>query len=82
MHLAGKVHGKALALLQSLGSALPPSIALHSYGGAPEMVPRFLALPAKVFFGFSSRMSCHDPPARAARARACMVLIPPDRLLV
>eukprot|EP01052_Picozoa_sp_SAG31_P012831 SAG31_NODE_759_length_12288_cov_5.890475_7_plen_218_part_00 len=81
VHLAGKVTGKALAVLQSAGAQLPPAIALHSYCGSAEMVPLFLRLPTPVYFGFSASVNCRTS-GKAAHAAACIDRIPPDRLLL
>ena len=64
------------------GDALPPAIMLHSYGGSPEEVARFAALPngagRRVFFSFSAAISARSPGKLAARIRA----VPDDRLLL
>ena len=37
----------------STSPGLPPAVAMHSFMASPDWVPRFLALPTTVYFGFS-----------------------------
>jgi hypothetical protein len=76
-------YGHLLQLLASLPreGGCPPAVMLHSYGGSPEEVARFVALPGvgpRVFFSFSSAINGRNPDKLAARIRA----VPDDRLLL
>ena len=59
----------------------PPVVAMHSYGGAPELIPPFLALCKKgvdVYFGFSLSVNGRDDRS-VSHMRACLAVVPPDR---
>ncbi|KAL3929424.1 MAG: hypothetical protein SGPRY_001965 [Prymnesium sp.] len=48
-----RAYGWLFDKLRSSGSALPPVLVLHAYGGSVESALAFLKLPSRVYFGFS-----------------------------
>ncbi|TMW56000.1 hypothetical protein Poli38472_008648 [Pythium oligandrum] len=84
LHCVG-VYGKLLEILQSVQKArgLPPAVVLHSYSGAPDMIPAFLALQqasrgaSKLYFSLNAKQLSSQPKA----IQAC-TKVPLDALLL
>lgn len=70
---------------QARGEPTPPTVALHSYTGSPDLAVSLLKLPGlvgdSVFFGFSAAVNLKTP-AMAAKLREVVARIPADRLLL
>lgn len=69
---------RAWAWLQQIlaEEKLPPAMLIHSYGGSVELIEELVAYNA--FFSFSG--SIFEP--RREKARAALLAVPPDRLLL
>eukprot|EP00038_Savillea_parva_P016020 m.222803 g.222803 ORF g.222803 m.222803 type:complete len:343 (+) comp32928_c0_seq1:298-1326(+) len=73
----------AIASLAKEGGA-PPVVAMHSYTGSVEFIPRFLALEVvgvTVYFGFSTAVNATDD-RRLEHVRACLGKVPRSRVLL
>lgn len=71
-----RAHGALAEFLSGCGSALPPVIVMHAYGGSLESARQLLQLPTKIYFGFSAQA------ARLKKAPAVMAALPAERLLL
>jgi len=69
---------------QAKGEPTPPTVALHSYTGSPDLAVSLLKLPRVgqgVFFGFSAAVNLKTP-AMAAKFKDVVARIPHDRILL
>ncbi|CAG9461994.1 unnamed protein product [Pedinophyceae sp. YPF-701] len=77
----GRLEQELRVVARRDAASIPPRVMLHSYGGSPEMVRNFVALPnglgARVYFSFNAVV-------RNGRAKllARVAAVPDDRVLV
>jgi TatD DNase family protein len=72
---AVRAHGEVLKMLQGAGP-FPAGGVVHSYSGAPDLVPLYVEL------GFYLSFSASVVPKDAKRARQAARRVPPDRIMV
>ena len=79
-----RAHGYLLDFFRarSMAGRLPPAIALHSFGGSPDIVKSLIKLPGgagrRLFFGFSACINTRNED----KTRELIALIPEDRILL